>query len=42
MIGISHIPRCYGYLVTMLTERYLNNSFILRPIIEFIFDMEVP
>ena len=41
MIGISHIPHCYGYLVAMVTNRYLNNHFVLSPI-EFIFDMEVP
>ena len=25
MIGISHIPHCYGNLVAMVTKRYLNN-----------------
>ena len=40
MIGISHIPHCYSYLVAMVTKRYLNNSLVLSPI-EFIFDMEV-
>ena len=37
MTGISHIPHCYGYLVAMITKRYLNNSFVLSPI-EFIFE----
>ena len=37
MIGIIHIRYCYGYLIAMVTKRYLNNSFI-----GFIFDMEVP
>ena len=41
MIGISHIPYRYGYLVAMTTKRYLNNSFLLSPI-GSIFDMEVP
>ena len=41
MIGISHIPHCYGYLVVMATKIYLNNSFVLSPI-EFIFDMGFP
>ena len=40
MIGIRNIPHCYGYLVAMVTKRYLNNSFVLSPT-EFIFDMEV-
>ena len=31
MIGISHIPYCYGYLVVMITKRYLNNSIVLNP-----------
>ena len=35
MIGISHMPYCYGYLVAMVTKRTLNNSFVLSPI-EFI------
>ena len=41
MIHISCIPHCYGYLVAMVTKRYLKNSFVLGHI-EFIFDMEVP
>ena len=41
MIGISHISQCYGYLVALVTKRYIDNSFVLSPI-EFIFDMEVP
>ena len=36
-----HVPHCYGYLVDMVTKRYLNNSIVFSPI-EFIFDMEVP
>ena len=40
MIGISHIPYRYGYLVAMVIKRYLKNSFVLSPI-GFIFDMKV-
>ena len=52
MIGISHIPYCYGYLAAMVTKRYINNSFVLLgPYLSYwvhicligsIFDMEVP
>ena len=38
MIGISHIPYCYCYLVAMVTKRYLNNSFVLSST-GFIFDI---
>ena len=31
MIGISHIPYHYDYLVAMVTKRYLNNFFVLSP-----------
>ena len=41
LILISKPFNCYGYLVTMVTKRYLYYSFVLSPI-EFIFDMEVP
>ena len=41
MIGISHIPHCYGYLVAMVNKRYFNNSFVVSPF-EFIYNMEVP
>ena len=41
MVSINCIPHCYGYLVVMVTKRYLNNSFVSSPI-EFIFDMKVP
>ena len=36
-----HQPHCYGYLVAMVTKRYLNNTFVLSPI-EFVFDMDFP
>ena len=38
MTGTSHILNCYGYLVTMVTKRSSNKSFVLSPI-EFIFDV---
>ena len=41
MIGISHIPHFYGYLVAMVTETYINNSFALSPI-GFKFYMNIP
>ena len=41
MIGIRHIPYRYGYLVAMVTKRYLNNSFAVSSV-GSIFDMKVP
>ena len=40
MVGISHIPRCYGNSVAMATIMNLNYSFVLS-FIEFMFGMEV-
>ena len=41
MIGINHIPRCYGNLVAMATRvKKTNYSFVLS-CIEFIFGMEL-
>ena len=41
MICLSHLSHCYGYLVAMVTKRYLSKYFVLSPI-EFIFGKEVP